>query len=130
MVFTGGPPGDPSQSIAAASSRIAQDMGVPVSATVLASEAWNTEQELHAIQLRLKDHGGPIYLVTSAVHMPRALAIAKSVGLPVTPYPVGFRQIAHHSWRTWLPSNSTLERAGAVLHEWVGLWVYRIKRSS
>lgn len=129
MIFTGGPPGDAASSIAAASARIAQDLGVPASATELSSEAWNTEEELRFLQHRLIGHAGPVYLVTSAIHMPRALAIAQSLGLKLLPYPVGFRQIANHTWRTWVPANGTLERASAVMHELIGLWVYRIKRS-
>ena len=129
MIFTGGPPGDADSSIAAASARIAQDMGVPAAATSLLSEAWNTEAEMAALQSRLKEHHGPVYLVTSAIHMPRAMAIGRSLGLELIPYPVGFRQIGRHTWRGWVPANGTLERASAVMHELVGLWVYRIKRA-
>lgn len=128
MIFTGGPPGPAEQSLAGASANLAQELGVPAGQTELSAGAVNTEEEMRQLQARLKDHRGPLWLVTSAIHMPRSLAIAKSLGLDFTPYPVGFRQIADHTWRSWVPGNGTLPRAQAVLHEYVGLWVYRVRR--
>lgn len=64
-------------------------------------------------------------LVTSAYHMPRAVAVFRRADFPVEPYPT--------DWRTrgpadlWRPFNSVadgLKRVDTAAHEWVGLVVY------
>jgi uncharacterized SAM-binding protein YcdF (DUF218 family) len=50
-------------------------------------------------------------LVTSALHMPRAIGAFRKAGFPVEPWPVYEADAA--SW-------------SAVLHEWMGLAVYRL----
>jgi uncharacterized SAM-binding protein YcdF (DUF218 family) len=66
-------------------------------------------------------------LVTSAYHMPRAMAVFRAVGFPVEAYPV--------DWRTRGPIDSTrpfaslaegLGRTDTAVHEWVGLTAYRL----
>ena len=63
-------------------------------------------------------------LVTSALHMPRALGAFRAAGWPVLPWPVGYKT-RRHGWR-WVESPA--ERIGlleSALHEWVGLLAYR-----
>src|ERR1700728_489155 len=66
-------------------------------------------------------------LVTSAYHMPRAIAAFRAAGFPVEAYPV--------DWRTRGPIDATaplvsviggLEMTDFAMHEWVGLLVYRL----
>jgi uncharacterized SAM-binding protein YcdF (DUF218 family) len=66
-------------------------------------------------------------LVTSAYHMPRAVAAFRAAGFPVEAYPV--------DWRTRGPIDALvpfdslsdgLARTDAAVHEWVGLLVYRL----
>lgn len=66
-------------------------------------------------------------LVTSAYHMPRAVAVFRAAGFPVEAYPV--------DWRTRGPIDTLqpfgslaagLERTDVAVREWVGLVVYRI----
>jgi uncharacterized SAM-binding protein YcdF (DUF218 family) len=66
-------------------------------------------------------------LVTSAYHMPRAIAAFRAAGFPVEAYPV--------DWRTRGPIDALvpfdslsdgLARTDAAVHEWVGLLVYRL----
>jgi len=66
-------------------------------------------------------------LVTSAAHMPRAIAVFRAAGFPVEAYPV--------DWRTRGPIDATapfpslgagLSRTDTAVHEWVGLLVYRL----
>jgi uncharacterized SAM-binding protein YcdF (DUF218 family) len=66
-------------------------------------------------------------LVTSAFHMPRAMAVFRAAGFPVEAYPV--------DWRTRGPvdllrlSESLTEglaRTDTAAHEWVGLAAYRL----
>jgi len=66
-------------------------------------------------------------LVTSAFHMPRAIAAFCAVGFPVEAYPV--------DWRTRGPIDATrpfgslsegLGRTDTAVHEWIGLLAYRL----
>ena len=66
-------------------------------------------------------------LVTSAFHMPRAVAAFRAAGFPVEAYPV--------DWRTRGPIDATkpftsltggLSMTDYAVHEWVGLLVYRL----
>lgn len=65
----------------------------------------------------------PWLLVTSAFHMPRAVASFRAHGLPVLPYPVDYR--TEPGGILWPHDiGASLSRAGMVLHEWVGLVAY------
>jgi uncharacterized SAM-binding protein YcdF (DUF218 family) len=66
-------------------------------------------------------------LVTSAFHMPRAIAAFRAAGFPVEAYPV--------DWRTRGPIDAAapfvsftdgLRMTDLALHEWLGLLVYRL----
>jgi uncharacterized SAM-binding protein YcdF (DUF218 family) len=63
-------------------------------------------------------------LVTSALHMPRSVAVFRRIGWDVVPYPVSYRSMPD--------SRSTFDVArqfrllDEVVHEWIGLWAYRV----
>lgn len=64
-------------------------------------------------------------LVTSALHMPRALGAFRAAGWPVTPWPTDYKTLRHGI--RWVEAPS--QRIGlleAALHEWVGLIAYRL----
>lgn len=67
----------------------------------------------------------PWLLLTSASHMPRAMAIFRTAGWNVTPYPVDYRSGRHTPWTQY-----SLERGARkwhlALHEIFGLWAYRL----
>ena len=65
-------------------------------------------------------------LVTSASHMPRAIACFRAVGFPVIPYPVDYRTRGRADlWRPIQSISEGLKAADAAAHEWIGLLVYR-----
>jgi uncharacterized SAM-binding protein YcdF (DUF218 family) len=64
-------------------------------------------------------------LVTSAVHMPRAIGVFRKAGFDIEAYPVDWRT------RGWSDAaepfdqlSSGLARTDAATHEWVGLIAY------
>jgi uncharacterized SAM-binding protein YcdF (DUF218 family) len=69
----------------------------------------------------------PWLLVTSAWHMPRAVAEFESLGCRVTPYPVDFRTGASTDWSEYALARSLMLWQTA-LHEWLGLAVYALTR--
>lgn len=68
-------------------------------------------------------------LVTSAWHLPRAVAAFRAAGLDVLPYPVDYRTAPQRLvWPRDVAGSLTL--AGLALHEWLGLLVYRLTGNS
>ena len=66
-------------------------------------------------------------LVTSALHMPRAVAAFRGAGIRVVPAATDVRAAADHSPAVfdWVPSAAALELTTAALHEIAGLFYYR-----
>ncbi len=67
----------------------------------------------------------PWLLVTSAWHMPRAMATFQKAGWNVTPYPVDFRTGRTTPWTDYSLSDGAAKWQ-LVLHELLGLWVYQL----
>lgn len=64
-------------------------------------------------------------LVTSALHMPRALGTFRQLGWTVTPYPVDYRTTGTAELR-WRPElGETLAELDRVVRERGALWIYR-----
>lgn len=63
-------------------------------------------------------------LVTSAMHMPRAVACFRAAGWDVTPYPTNFRR-GPDAFGFALAEN--LQDVDLATHEWVGLLYYRLR---
>lgn len=104
----------------------AMSLGVPASRIRTEIESLNTRQNLE----NLRSHvvfGGPFYLVTSAVHMPRAMETARKLGLNPVAVPCDFRSKRSLGWRGWFPSGGTFHQMLETLHEIVGLWYYRLR---
>jgi uncharacterized SAM-binding protein YcdF (DUF218 family) len=129
LILSGGPGHGPDDALAQRMRRIALEAGVPDAAIRPVGGGRNTRDDLAnvaaQIQGRPPSPSAPVYLVTSAMHMPRAMGTARAMGLQALPAPCGFRHLAAPTWRAWLPDNGdpTLWRDG--LHEWIGLAVYR-----
>ena len=68
-----------------------------------------------------------IWLVTSALHMPRALSAFRAAGFEPCAYPADVRAARLDSIADVLPSAGAIADTDAVLHEWVGEIVYRIR---
>lgn len=123
LVVTGGPGGAEQPTLAGTMRTIAQEMGVPGDRIAMAVHSRTTYEDLVAARPLLGD--GPVWLVTSAVHMPRALAVSRQLGIDARPYRVDFRQIRHVTWRVWVPDNASAARMATALHEHIGLLYYR-----
>ena len=64
-------------------------------------------------------------LLTSAWHMPRAMATFQKTGWNVTAYPTDFRTAPNVPWTQYSMKNS-LSIWRTALHEWLGLLAYRV----
>lgn len=68
-----------------------------------------------------------IILLTSASHLPRALACFQKQNLTVTPYGTDYMSKKRRFlWIQLIPSGYALEDSQTLLHEWVGYVTYKI----
>lgn len=68
--------------------RLAVELGLPRDRLLLDAASRNTHENAVESARLLADARGPVLLVTSAYHMPRAAACFAKAGLPVVPWPV------------------------------------------
>ena len=106
-----------------------KDLGVPISAVLLEGRSRNTQENAEYInQLLVEHHFNNILLVTSAIHMPRALAVFQGQGINVIPAPTDFDAIPPRSaWRRWMPDAEALDRSSKALKEYLGIAIYQLK---
>ena len=68
-----------------------------------------------------------IALVTSALHMPRAMAVFSRQGFRATPFPCGFLAGPPTSGvMEYVPDVAALKESTSAINEWVGLALYRL----
>ena len=93
---------------------------------VLESRSRNTYENFLFSKELVKPKPGEVWLLaTSAMHMPRAMAIADQLNWPMTPWPTDFitgSSGGHEFWQI----TPNLDLLDYVAHEWIGLAVYRL----
>jgi uncharacterized SAM-binding protein YcdF (DUF218 family) len=127
ILMVGGPAGSGNRSIASLMKGVAVRLGVPDSAVLTLGESSTTREDLESAAATISENKGPVWLVTSAVHMPRALGVARALRLQLSPYSVDYRQIRNFTWATWLPDSRAPARWMIALRELVGLGFYRAR---
>jgi uncharacterized SAM-binding protein YcdF (DUF218 family) len=97
-------------------------LGVSPIDTLQSTQPFNTETEAIAYAHRFGTTT-PLILVTSALHMPRALYWFRQQGIDAIPAPTDHyvKPDPKKSPYTWKPSTTKIEITGALLHEWVGM---------
>lgn len=93
-------------------------------------EARSTYEEAILARQRVAPAPGATWLlVTSALHMPRALATFRAQGWTVTPFPVDYRSLPPSEWRAaWrldLAVGKRLAGLDRVVREWGAYQVYK-----
>lgn len=126
LVSGGSDPERDAYSEARASAIFLVDLGVPAQTIVLEEASRNTRQNAAFSAALLKARGiNHILLVTSALHMPRAMALFAAQGLQATPAPTDFEAIQSPppGVLAWLPDAQALDGSGRAMKEMVGKWV-------
>ena len=129
---------DPIAPEAVLSQQLAQELGVPASAVLLNEKARTTAEEAQRINKLAAEQGWKqLILVTSAFHMPRALAsFQQQSELQITPVACDYRldpqsKNETFSWGELLidliPNSSALNQTTQVLKEHLGLLVYQLR---
>ena len=108
--------------------RFFENLGVSRDRIIVESESRNTaENAAFAKQLAMPKPGELWLLVTSAMHMPRAVGAFRKVGFSVDAYPVDYQTAGAQD--LWALSASLMGGIGMMdraVHEWTGLLVYWI----
>jgi len=112
-------------------SRLALALGVPEEALIQERISRNTYESAKEVT-RLLSPGNKTLLITSAIHMPRAMGLFRGQGLDVTAYPCGYLT-ARKPWawpralpNVFMPDVHSLERSTRAIKELTGLAVYRV----
>lgn len=101
-------------------------MGVPAQRVLYESASHTTyENAIFSATVPGVNPTQPWLLLTSASHMPRAVATFRKAGWNVTPYPVDFRTGSKTPWTQYSLANSA-RKWHLALHELAGLLAYRL----
>lgn len=110
--------------------RLARSLGIEEERIVIDRDSRNTHESAVACAKIAKDRfPGDIVLITSALHMPRALGCFNREGLDVIPFPVDYRtkndryDMIKPDW--FLPKVGNLGLLYDAAREWTGLAMYR-----
>ncbi len=115
------------------------EIGVPESALLLENESQNTyENAVKAAEMLGEAEKKRILLVTSAIHMPRAVGLFEKQGFEVIPLPVDYSVTENKpagdqtgeliaSIMDVLPSASSLMLTTNALKEYLGMLVYHLQ---
>lgn len=122
LVVSGGGPFDLAEATLLA--HFAMKLGVPSAA--IRTETHSQTTWGNALDTRRLD-GVParIWLVTSALHMPRALLAFRAAGFDACGFPADFRYLPPQGLGDALPQSGALQKSEAALHELVGMLLYR-----
>lgn len=108
---------------------LADMFDVPVADRVLEGDSINTADEARLMKPWLKDE--PFYLVTSATHMPRSMALFEHQGLHPIAAPCDYTPFLYEKKRSLtrlLPRLSNIEHFNVAWHEYLGLLWAKIRK--
>jgi uncharacterized SAM-binding protein YcdF (DUF218 family) len=105
-----------------------ESLGIPASRITLEGRSRNTiENAVYSRALAQPKPGERWLLVTSALHMPRAIGAFRQAGFTVEAYPVDYQT---NGWEDVLDMvgsvSDELSGTDKAFHEWIGLIAYRI----
>lgn len=131
IVFSGGDAGlfeRGEETEAEAAAKLFALAGIAPSRVLLEDQSRNTRENALFTRRQIAPKPGERWLlITSAFHMPRAVACFRAVGLEIEPYPVDFRTkgTAADYWSPSTHSSDAMRMADLAVKEWIGLFAYR-----
>jgi len=127
ILVGGGEPGELSE--AEMMAKFLQKFGIDENNILLETKSHNTyENAINIRDITQQNNMREVILVTSAVHMRRALATFKALGINVIPAPTDYNvQYPVFGILNWLPDAFSLYRTTYSCKEYLGWWVYNVK---
>jgi uncharacterized SAM-binding protein YcdF (DUF218 family) len=123
LIFSGFDATDPADDLRLKT--FAQLGGDPTRISIESRPRTTAEDALYAAALLKPKPSERWLLVTSALHMPRAVGCFRVAGFRVEPYPVEFRTVESHPF-AFVPGAAALHDLDLAMKEWIGLVVYRL----
>ena len=102
-----------------------REQGISDSRTIFENESRNTFENAK-FSTKFAQKGKRWILVTSASHMPRAIATFERFDWNVNAYPVDFRAESQGNYLSWSRSQG-IDNWNMFIHEWVGRLVYQLR---
>ena len=127
LIYTGGSPERP-EDTNAVTRIILEDLGIAPAQVMVENKARNTWENLVLSKELVQPKEGENWvLVTSALHMPRAMGVARHIGWTMIPWPSDYLTRKDYAFLGWYRAmEDRLRGLSAGLHEWAGLIAYRI----
>lgn len=90
----------------------------------------NKDTHDEAVSIAAHLNGKRVALVSSATHLPRAMALYRSQGLDAVPAPTDYTAKQSQEPQplySYLPKGRYLMYSEAAIHEWIGVWWARLR---
>jgi uncharacterized SAM-binding protein YcdF (DUF218 family) len=108
--------------------RFFENLGLARGRVTVENQSRNTaENALYSNRLIVPKAGERWLLITSAMHMPRAVGAFRQAGFAVEPYPVDYLTTGRrHLWQLSDSAVGGVRVTDTAAHEWLGLFIYWI----
>ncbi|GBR72289.1 protein DUF218 [Candidatus Termititenax spirochaetophilus] len=132
LIVCGGDPLGSGIRESAVMSRVLESWGVPQDKIYQENQSRNTAENLRNARTYLQKYKfKKPGLVTSAMHLPRAVQIAKSLGITSVPLPCAFKYEGElYQWYDVFPNAGYLQDSFSGLKEYTGQFYYRLGSAS
>ncbi|HLR78765.1 MAG TPA: YdcF family protein [Burkholderiaceae bacterium] len=110
--------------------RILTQRGIPASALILETDSYTTHENAVYTRRKLEERDiSKVLLVTSALHMPRAMAVFRKQGITAVAAPSRPQIVvpADPDFAFWQPDARTLSASRSIIKEYVALMVYWLR---
>ena len=125
LIIAGGGEGRIAQ--AALLARLAERLGVPAGFIRVEPDSQTTWQNAHNVAAMSPQVPRRIWLVSSALHLPRAMGAFRAFGFDPCAWSSGSLYLPPGGFGYFLPQSSSLDKAEFAIHEIVGGWIYALK---
>jgi uncharacterized SAM-binding protein YcdF (DUF218 family) len=128
IIFSGGS-GEPYPAEASLAAQLLESFGIARQRIVVEDRSLSTAENAGFTKDLINVRPGERWLlVTSAMHMPRAIGAFRQVGLQVEAYPVDWQTVGAWDLLSFFgPPFVRFTLCDAAVHEWIGLLVYRLQ---
>jgi uncharacterized SAM-binding protein YcdF (DUF218 family) len=133
LIFSGGSgdPLAPEPSEASTVKAVLQQLGADLSRVRFEDISRNTwENEVNSLAMAAPKPDQRWVLVTSAMHMPRAVGIARKLGWNLLPWPVDYSTLPDETLHSEGHFGKYLDEVSVATREWLGLVAYRLSGRS
>ncbi len=107
--------------------RLFGEIGFDPARVVYEDQSRNTHENAVMTHALIRPEPDDLWVViTSAMHMPRAVGVFRKAGWKILPYPVDYKTDGTGKYRYFQGFPSGFGKLGVALKEWVGLIAYRV----